>query len=172
MQWEAEALVLAARPHGESSAIVDVFSREYGRFAGLVRGGNSRRLRPILQPGNMVVATWRARLSEHLGTMTVDAGRAHAAEAMADAKALAGLPTHVPSTAAIKLPPMKYMMMAHQIICVPKIGLAEAKAPIAKPKAMECGVPESLMVRCQRYLVARAQPSRGQKNWRRRSKKV
>ena len=33
------------------------------------------------------------------------------------------------------------MMMAHQIICVPKIGLAEAKAPIAKPKAMECGVP-------------------------------
>ena len=91
MQWEAEALVLAARPHGESSAIVDVFSREQGRFAGLVRGGNSRRLRPILQPGNMVVATWRARLSEHLGTMTVDAGRAHAAEAMADAKALAGL---------------------------------------------------------------------------------
>ncbi len=91
MQWEAEALVLAARPHGESSAIVDVFSREHGRFAGLVRGGNSRRLRPILQPGNMVVATWRARLSEHLGTMTVDAGRAHAAEAMADAKALAGL---------------------------------------------------------------------------------
>ena len=91
MQWEAEALVLAARPYGESSAIVDVFSREHGRFAGLVRGGNSRRLRPILQPGNMVVATWRARLSEHLGTMTVDAGRAHAAEAMADAKALAGL---------------------------------------------------------------------------------
>ena len=91
MQWEAEALVLAVRPHGESSAIVDVFSREQGRFAGLVRGGNSRRLRPILQPGNMVVATWRARLSEHLGTMTVDAGRAHAAEAMADAKALAGL---------------------------------------------------------------------------------
>ena len=91
MQWEAEALVLAARLHGESSAIVDVFSREQGRFAGLVRGGNSRRLRPILQPGNLVVATWRARLSEHLGTMTVDAGRAHAAEAMADAKALAGL---------------------------------------------------------------------------------
>ena len=91
MQWEAEGLVLAARNHGESSAIVEVFSREHGRFAGLVRGGNSRRLRPVLQPGNMVVATWRARLSEHLGTMTVDAGRAYAAEAMTDAKTLAGL---------------------------------------------------------------------------------
>lgn len=91
MQWEAEALVLAVRPHGESSAIIDVFSRDYGRFGGLVRGGNSRRLRPILQPGNMVTANWRARLSEHLGTMTVDAGRAHAAEALGDAKLLAGL---------------------------------------------------------------------------------
>ena len=91
MQWEAEGLVLATRAHGESSAIIDVFSREHGRFGGLVRGGNSRRLRPVLQPGNMVVATWRARLSEHLGTITVDAGRAHAAEAMSDAKTLAGL---------------------------------------------------------------------------------
>jgi len=91
VQWEAEALVLAVRPHGESSAIIDVFSRDYGRFGGLVRGGNSRRLRPVLQPGNMVTANWRARLSEHLGTMTVDAGRAHAAEALGDAKLLAGL---------------------------------------------------------------------------------
>jgi len=91
MQWEAEALVLAARPHGESSAIVDVFTREHGRFGGLVRGGNSRRQRPVLQPGNMVSATWRARLSEHLGVMTVDAGRAYAAEAMSEPVLLAGL---------------------------------------------------------------------------------
>ena len=91
MQWEAEALVLAARPHGESSAIIDVFTREHGRFGGLVRGGNSRRQRPILQPGNMVSATWRARLSEHLGIMTVDGGRAYAAEAMSEPVLLAGL---------------------------------------------------------------------------------
>ena len=91
MHWEAEALVLAARPHGESSAIIDVFTREHGRFGGLVRGGNSRRQRPVLQPGNMVSATWRARLSEHLGVMTVDAGRAYAAEAMSEPLLLAGL---------------------------------------------------------------------------------
>lgn len=91
MQWEAEALVLAARPHGESSSIINVFTRAHGRFGGLVRGGNSRRFRPILQPGNMVTAVWRARLSEHLGTMAVDAGRAYAAEAMSDARSLAGL---------------------------------------------------------------------------------
>lgn len=91
MQWEADALVLAARPHGESSAIVYVFTRDYGRFGGLVRGGNSRRQRPVLQPGNMINANWRARLSEHLGIMTVDAGRAYAAEAMSEPLLLAGL---------------------------------------------------------------------------------
>lgn len=91
MQWEAEALILAVRPHGESSAIIDVFSREHGRFGGLVRGGNSRRQRPVLQPGNMIVANWRARLSEHLGTITVDAGRAYSAEAMSEPLLLAGL---------------------------------------------------------------------------------
>lgn len=91
MQWEAEALVLTARPHGETSAIVEVFSRQHGRYGGLVRGGNSRRQRPVLQPGNMVTASWRARLDEHLGVMTVDAGRAYAAEAMTEPVLLAGL---------------------------------------------------------------------------------
>ena len=91
MQWEAEALILSVRSHGESSAIIDVFSRDYGRFGGLVRGGNSRRQRPILQPGNMITANWRARLSEHLGTMTIDAGRAYAAAAMSEPISLAGL---------------------------------------------------------------------------------
>jgi len=91
MQWTADALIVDCRSHGESSAIIDVFSRQHGRYMGLVRGGNSRRLRPILQPGNMAQVTWRARLSEHLGTMTLDAGRAYAAEALSDPLLLSGV---------------------------------------------------------------------------------
>lgn len=91
MEWQGEALILAARPHGEGSAIVDVFTRAEGRHAGLIRGGFGRRLRPLLQPGNMAQIGWRARLSEHLGTMTIEGGRAHGAELMSDRRALAGL---------------------------------------------------------------------------------
>ena len=91
MQWTADALIIGTRAHGESSAIIDVFSREHGHSAGLVRGGNSRRLRPVLQPGNMAQVTWRARLSEHLGTFSVDAGRAFAAESLSDPLLLAGV---------------------------------------------------------------------------------
>lgn len=91
MQWSDEGLVLAVRPHGETAAIVELLTAKHGRFAGLVHGGRSRRLRPVLQIGNHVDATWKARLAEQLGHITVELRRGYAAEAMSDAKALAGL---------------------------------------------------------------------------------
>lgn len=79
IEWHDEGIVLAARPHGESSAIVDLFTRAHGRHAGLVRGGIGRRLRPVLQPGGDVAARWQARLEDHLGNFTVEPLRARAA---------------------------------------------------------------------------------------------
>ena len=72
MQWTDEGIVLGVRRHGEASAILELMTREHGRHLGLVRGGAGSRLRPILQPGNRVSATWRARLDEHLGNYTVE----------------------------------------------------------------------------------------------------
>jgi DNA repair protein RecO (recombination protein O) len=67
MEWSEEAIVLGARRHGETSLIVEVMTEGHGRHLGLVRGGRSRRMRPVLQPGNTLLVTWRARLDEHLG---------------------------------------------------------------------------------------------------------
>ncbi|MEZ5785979.1 MAG: DNA repair protein RecO [Xanthobacteraceae bacterium] len=72
MQWNDEAIVLGTRRHGETSAIVELMTRAHGRHLGLVRGGSGSRLRPVLQPGNGVSATWRARLDEHLGHYAVE----------------------------------------------------------------------------------------------------
>ena len=72
MQWTDEGFVLGVRRHGEASAIVELMTREHGRHLGLVRGGAGSRMRPILQPGNRVSATWRARLDEHLGHYSVE----------------------------------------------------------------------------------------------------
>lgn len=91
MRWSDEGIVLSLRPHGETSAIVEVFTRLHGRYFGLVRGGRSKRLRPVLQPGNGVRAEWRARLPEHLGFMTVELGESHAARVLDDPLALCGL---------------------------------------------------------------------------------
>jgi DNA repair protein RecO (recombination protein O) len=79
MQWSDEGFVISVRRHGETSAIVNLLTRDHGRHVGLVRGGASSRQRGILQPGNLVAATWRARLEEHLGGYTIEPIRALAA---------------------------------------------------------------------------------------------
>jgi DNA repair protein RecO (recombination protein O) len=91
MDWIDEAIVLHVRPHGETSAVLDVFTREHGRHSGLVRGGRSRRIRPALQTGNSLKVEWRARLSEHLGFFVVELDKPHAARALDDRLALAGI---------------------------------------------------------------------------------
>jgi DNA repair protein RecO (recombination protein O) len=84
MQWNDTAFVLGTRRHGESALIVELLTRERGRHAGLVRGGQSPRRRALLQPGNEVAATWRGRLAEHLGTFDCELLQAHAARFLDD----------------------------------------------------------------------------------------
>ncbi len=91
MQWTDEGVILSVRSHGETAAVVEVLTRAHGRHLGLVHGGRSRRARPVLQPGNHVDVTWKARLSEHLGAVTVEARRSYGAEALEDAAALGAL---------------------------------------------------------------------------------
>lgn len=90
MDWRDEGVLLTSRPHGETSMIIEVFTPNHGRHAGLVRGGVSRRLQPVLQPGSQLDLTWRARLEDHIGTFTVEPVSARAA-LLSDRIALAGL---------------------------------------------------------------------------------
>ena len=93
MQWTDEGVVLGARKHGESSIILELMTRGHGRHLGLVHGGRSKSLQAVLQPGNTVQATWRARLDEHLGTYQVEGLNLRAAHLMGSSMALYGLAT-------------------------------------------------------------------------------
>jgi DNA repair protein RecO (recombination protein O) len=100
MEWTDEGIVLGVRRHGESSAIVELLTREHGRHLGLVRGGASARLRPLLQPGNSVHAVWRARLDEHLGTYAIEGLRLRAATLLASSHGVYGV-THLAAVARL-----------------------------------------------------------------------
>jgi len=91
MEWTDEGVVLSVRAHGETAAVVDLFTRAHGRHSGLVHGGRSRRLRPVLQIGNHVDATWKARLADNLGHYNVELRRGFAAPLMDDPAALAAV---------------------------------------------------------------------------------
>lgn len=91
MDWTDHGIVLSARRHGESSIILALLTEAHGRHAGLVRGGQSRRRRGVLEPGNLVAAVWRARLEEHLGSFTVELETGYAARVLDHAGRLAAL---------------------------------------------------------------------------------
>lgn len=91
MNWTDEAVVLLARPHGETAAIVQLLTRTHGRHAGLVRGGQGSRHRAVYQPGNKVSASWRGRLAEHLGTLSCELMVSHAARILDDPGRLTAL---------------------------------------------------------------------------------
>lgn len=72
MHIRAEAIVLSTRAHGEHGVVARALTREHGVQPGYVRGGRSRRIRPVLQPANLVLGEWRARTGEQLAALTVE----------------------------------------------------------------------------------------------------
>jgi DNA repair protein RecO (recombination protein O) len=91
MEWHDQGIVLSVRKHGESSVIVDLLTAAHGRHAGVVRGGRSHKLRPLLQPGNRVQARWSARLADHLGLYVLEPLRLRAAAMIEHADRLLAL---------------------------------------------------------------------------------
>lgn len=91
MEWTDEAIALAARPYGETGVILETLTRRHGRHLGLVHGGASRRLKSSLLAGNTLDVTWRARLSENLGTFSAELRRERAGALLEHREALVGL---------------------------------------------------------------------------------
>ena len=91
MDWTDQGILISARPLGEANAVAEFLTQEHGRHLGLVRGGRSRRIRPLLQPGNLVSLVWRARLADYLGSFTVELIEPHAARVLDDEAALSAI---------------------------------------------------------------------------------
>ncbi len=91
MQWSDSGIIISTRRHGETSVIVDLLTRDHGRHSGMVRGGRSKRHRPVLQLGNLVGADWKARLPEHLGMYILEPEKLRSALVMDDAAKLLAL---------------------------------------------------------------------------------
>lgn len=91
MEWQDQGIIIGCKKHGETSLIVELMTERHGRHLGLVRGGRSRKMQPVLQPGNKVEATWRARIDEHLGTYQIEPLSMSAARLMENAVGVNGI---------------------------------------------------------------------------------
>ncbi len=91
MQWNDKAIILSARKLGENAAIVRLITPEHGMYAGVDRGAFGKRKRGVYQPGNIVRANWKARLSEHMGMLDCELIEPVAAYILDDRRKLAVL---------------------------------------------------------------------------------
>ncbi|WP_435201651.1 DNA repair protein RecO [Qipengyuania sp. 902] len=66
MHLTAPAILLAARPHGETAVIARMLTEQSGVVAAYVAGGRGRQLRPVVIPGNIVQAEIRAKSDNQL----------------------------------------------------------------------------------------------------------
>ncbi len=91
MQWSDQAIILQVRKFAEHGAVVTLFSRANGLYSGVCKAAQSKAQRGIYQPGNIVQANWKARLEEHIGSLSCELDMPVAALVMQDARALSGL---------------------------------------------------------------------------------
>lgn len=67
-----EGIICSQLHHGEHGVIARVLTPEHGLMSGYVRGGRSRKMRPILIASNKVMAEFRSRNEDQLGGLTVE----------------------------------------------------------------------------------------------------
>jgi len=78
MEWSDEGILLNTSPHGERSAILQVFTANKGRHSGIIKNAYSPKMRSVLQPSSQLYINWTSRLEEHLGSFKVDLVRPRA----------------------------------------------------------------------------------------------
>ena len=91
MDFTDEGILISAKPLGEANTVAELLTAKHGRHFGLVRGGRSQRMRPLMQLGNVLSVTWRARLADHLGGFNVELLEPYAARVLDDQAPLAAL---------------------------------------------------------------------------------
>jgi DNA repair protein RecO (recombination protein O) len=72
ISWQSEGIVLGHKSFGEEKLILSLFSKDYGRMAGLIRSTKKLQLQGAFQQGALVDFCWKARLESHLGTLSLE----------------------------------------------------------------------------------------------------
>lgn len=84
LSFTDEALILAVDKFGDSDAILRVFTPMHGLCCGVVKRAFSGKGKADIQPATLAQVIWKARLPEHLGTITLEARHSYAARVMHD----------------------------------------------------------------------------------------
>ena len=92
IEWSDQGIIVARRTFSERDARVIIFSESQGLCSGILAHAYSKK-NQSLQVGSEVACTWKARLSEHMGSWSLEMMRPFLSGCYNDVKALSALTT-------------------------------------------------------------------------------
>lgn len=72
MQWTDKGIIISSRKFSEKSVIIGALTENNGLHFGVVKNAYTKTSKGIFQQGNIVELTWKARLSEHMGSFSCE----------------------------------------------------------------------------------------------------
>ena len=72
IHWQDEGYLLTKSNFGENSVIIESFTLEHGKCAGIVYGGSSRKQKKNLQIGNKISLNWKAKGENRIGYFSTE----------------------------------------------------------------------------------------------------
>ena len=72
MYWKDEGYLLSKTNFDENSIIINTFTQNHGKYAGVVYGGSSRKQKKIFQIGNKILLNWKSKGENKIGYFNIE----------------------------------------------------------------------------------------------------
>jgi len=72
MYWKDEGYLLSKNNFDENSIIIETFTRDHGKYTGMVYGGSSRKQKRNFQAGNKILLNWKSKNENRTGYFNVE----------------------------------------------------------------------------------------------------
>ncbi|MBA1337489.1 MAG: DNA repair protein RecO (recombination protein O) [Pelagibacterales bacterium] len=67
MHWTDEGYLISKRNYDENSIIIEAFTLDHGKCAGIIYGGSSRKKKRFFQIGNKIFLNWKSKSENRIG---------------------------------------------------------------------------------------------------------
>ena len=91
MHWQDEGYILSKSNYNENSIIIETFTLNHGKCAGIVYGGTSRKQKKNYQIGNKVFLNWKSKGENRVGYFNTELNLSRANIIMSNQLYLSGV---------------------------------------------------------------------------------
>ena len=71
-EWNDQGIVLSAKKYGEKGLVINILTKNHGRYVGWLNNYKNKSILADVQPGNLVNVFWKSRLIEQMGKFKIE----------------------------------------------------------------------------------------------------